>query len=207
MAYHEFVNGQKRSRARSLWKHTHMECVLDVHLYVAVQVQFALTRAKAIHCQRAHSDEWYSQSWQPGLCACKYLIEWVAGGWSLTFVSKQAESHWNCATQTCLSSLLSPLSSLHPQYLWILLSPCHVLPSNSWHFNYTGPSFGWKFGSQIRLQIRLEIRVANPGRTSGSPTLVILITRTSSRVATSGRFAFSLEICFRSVSKLSRFYM
>ena len=34
-----------------------------------------------------------NQSWQPGLCLCKYLIEWVAGGWSLTFVSKQAESH------------------------------------------------------------------------------------------------------------------
>ena len=30
--------------------------------------------------QRAHSDEWYNQSWQLGLCACKYLIEWVAGG-------------------------------------------------------------------------------------------------------------------------------
>ena len=29
-------------------------------------------------------------------------IEWVAGGWSLTFVLAQRESHWCLTTQTCL---------------------------------------------------------------------------------------------------------
>ena len=29
-------------------------------------------------------------------------IEWVAGGWSLTVVLAQRESHWCLATQTCL---------------------------------------------------------------------------------------------------------
>ena len=66
-----------------------------------------------------NSPEWYLQSRQPGSYCVSEHSEWVAGGWSLTFVLAQRESHWSLATQTCflLFSILSTYkySSLEPE--------------------------------------------------------------------------------------------
>ena len=64
-----------------------------------------------------NSPEWYLQSRQPGSYCVSEHSEWVAGGWSLTFVLAQRESHWSLATQTCLFILSTyKYSSLEPGF-------------------------------------------------------------------------------------------
>ena len=122
--------------------------------------------------QRVQVD-WYLQPRQPGSYCVSEPSEWVAGGWSLTFVLAQRESHWSLATQTCP---LPPLPSLVP-----INTP---LPEDGFRFQVANPGrkSRWKIqvenpGGKSRRKIQVEhpggksrsqIQVANPGRKSGS---------------------------------------
>ena len=103
----------------------------------------------------------------------------------MTFVSKQTDSYWNCATQTCLSILSTyEYSSLLPDFRWKIQVANPVRKSRS-QIQVANP--GRKSRSQIQVanpgrKSRSQVRFENPGRRrSGETESIISLSRLAKR--------------------------